>query len=35
VLIELVPQVGDFVAADEPLFNFYGSASLIDDALSQ
>jgi uncharacterized membrane protein len=33
ILIELVPQVGDFVAADEPLFNFYGSASLIDDAL--
>jgi len=33
VLIELVPQVGDFVAADEPLFNIYGSAGLIDDAL--
>ena len=24
-LIELVPQVGDFVAEDEPLFNVYGS----------
>ncbi len=25
-VIELVPQVGDFVAVDEPLFNLYGSA---------
>ena len=32
-VIELVPQVGDFVAADEPLFNLYGGAARIDDAL--
>ena len=32
-VIELVPQVGDFVAADEPLFNLYGGAVRIDDAL--
>jgi uncharacterized membrane protein len=29
--IELVPQVGDFVAVDEPLFNLYGGAQLIDE----
>jgi uncharacterized membrane protein len=28
--IELVPQVGDFVAVDEPLFNLYGGARSID-----
>jgi uncharacterized membrane protein len=28
--IELVPQVGDFVAVDEPLFNLYRGARLID-----
>jgi len=28
--IELVPQVGDFVAEDEPLFNLYGGAQSID-----
>ena len=28
----VVPQVGDFVAADEPLFNLYGGAARIDDA---
>ena len=30
-MIEFVPQVGDFVAADEPLFRLYGGASAIDD----
>ena len=30
-VIELVPQVGDFVAVDEPLFNFYGKAQGIDE----
>ena len=29
--IEFIPQVGDFVAVDEPLFNLYGEARLIDD----
>jgi len=31
-VIEFVPQVGDFVAADEPLFNLYGAAARVDDA---
>jgi len=30
-MIEFVPQVGDFVAAGEPLFRLYGGASAIDD----
>jgi len=30
-VIELVPQVGDFVAVDEPLFNLYGSARGVDE----
>ena len=30
-IIEFVPQVGDFVAVDEPLFNLYGGAGAIDD----
>jgi len=30
-LIEFVPQVGDFMAADEPLFRLYGGAIAIDD----
>lgn len=30
-VIELVPQVGDFVGVDDPLFNLYGGASKIDD----
>ncbi len=30
-IIEMVPQVGDFVAADEPLFNLYGGAASLDD----
>jgi uncharacterized membrane protein len=32
-VIEFVPQIGDFVAVDEPLFNLYGGASLIDDEM--
>ena len=31
-VIEFVPQVGDFVAVDEPLFNLYGGARSIDEA---
>jgi uncharacterized membrane protein len=30
-LIEFIPQVGDFVAVDEPLFRLYGGAAAIDD----
>jgi hypothetical protein len=30
-MIEFVPQVGDFVAADEPLFVLHGGAMAIDD----
>jgi uncharacterized membrane protein len=30
-VIEFVPQVGDFVATDEPLFNLYGAAATLDD----
>ncbi len=30
-VIEFAPQVGDFVARDEPLFNLYGRASAVDD----
>jgi uncharacterized membrane protein len=29
--VELLPQVGDFVAVDEPLFNLYGGAQPIDE----
>jgi uncharacterized membrane protein len=32
-VIEFVPQVGDFVAADEPLFNLYGGAARISDGV--
>ena len=32
-VVELVPQVGDFVASDEPLFVLYGGASAIDDRI--
>ena len=32
-VIEFVPQVGDFVAADEPLFRLYGGAEGADDAV--
>lgn len=31
-VIEFAPQVGDFVAVDEPLFNLYGGARSIDEA---
>jgi uncharacterized membrane protein len=31
--IEFLPQVGDFVAADEPLFALYGGAAAIDAAV--
>lgn len=31
-LIEVIPQVGDFLATDEPLFHLYGGASGIKDA---
>ena len=30
-IVEFVPQVGDFVAAGEPLFALYGGAAAIDD----
>jgi uncharacterized membrane protein len=30
-IIEFVPQVGDFVAVDEPLFRLYGGATAIDE----
>ena len=30
-MIEFVPQVGDFLAVDEPLFRLYGAAGAIDD----
>ena len=30
-IIEFVPQVGDFVSVDEPLFNLYGGAATVDD----
>jgi uncharacterized membrane protein len=30
-VIEFVPQVGDFVATDEPLYRLYGGAAAIDD----
>ena len=30
-VVEFVPQVGDFVSTEEPLFNLYGGAKAIDD----
>jgi uncharacterized membrane protein len=30
-VIELTPQIGDFVAEDEPLFNLYGSDRAVDE----
>jgi uncharacterized membrane protein len=30
-IVEFVPQVGDFIAVDEPLFNLYGGAQTIDE----
>ena len=32
-VIEVVPQVGDFMATDEPLFALYGSAAAVDDTM--
>lgn len=32
-IIEFAPQIGDFVATDEPLFLLYGGATVIDDDL--
>jgi uncharacterized membrane protein len=32
-VIELAPQVGDFVAVDEPLFKLFGGARVIDEEL--
>ena len=32
-IVEFVPQVGDFVAVGDPLFNLYGSAQSIDDSV--
>ncbi len=31
-IVEVVPQVGDFLAADEPLFHLYGGAAAVSDA---
>jgi len=31
IIIELVPQIGDFVAFDEPIFKLYGNVSAIED----
>ena len=30
-VIEVVPQVGDFIATDEPLFNLYGGATSLNE----
>ncbi len=30
-IVEFIPQVGDFIAQDEPLFNLYGGAAALDD----
>jgi uncharacterized membrane protein len=32
-IIEFVPQVGDFVSVDEPLFRLYGGGGAIDDRM--
>jgi uncharacterized membrane protein len=32
IVIEFAPQVGDFVAVDEPLFYLYGNSGAIDDS---
>jgi uncharacterized membrane protein len=32
-IVEFVPQVGDFVATDEPLYNLYGAAAGISDRI--
>jgi len=33
IVIEFAPQVGDFVAVDEPLFYLYGNSGAIDDSM--
>jgi Predicted membrane protein len=30
-VVELVPQIGDFVAVDDPLFYLYGGAYPVDE----
>jgi uncharacterized membrane protein len=32
-VIEFVPQIGDFIAVDEPLFKLYGGASSLDERI--
>lgn len=32
-VIEFVPQIGDFIATDEPLFNLYGGAASLDEQM--
>ena len=32
-IVEFVPQVGDFVATDEPLYNLYGGAARMSDEI--
>ena len=34
-VVEFVPQVGDFVAEGEPLFNLYGGVDNIDDSVAR
>lgn len=35
IIIELVPQIGDFVAFDDPIFYLYGKADTVDDSSLQ
>jgi len=32
-VIEFIPQIGDFIATDEPLFNLYGGAASLDEQM--
>ena len=32
VIIEIVPEVGDFIATDDPLFRLYGKAGAVDES---
>ncbi|HXX07647.1 MAG TPA: DUF2254 domain-containing protein [Pseudolabrys sp.] len=32
-IIEFIPQIGDFIATDEPLFNLYGGAASLDEQM--
>lgn len=32
-VIEFVPQIGDFIATDEPLFNLYGGVASLDEQM--